>query len=249
MPDSKLIWKLPPGQPPLAGRDVHIWEASLNKSGERFLSLEQMLSQDERARARQFKFETDRNRFIAGRGLLRTILGSYAQTDPAQLHFTYSKRGKPALRDISGQSMLHFNVAHSKDLILIAVTRACAVGVDVEWIHPINDAEDIAARFFSPRETAKLMALANEQRIPAFFYLWTRKEAWLKATGDGISEMLNQVEVSFLPEEPASVLAISGNVEAAQRWTMMGLPPAPGFAAAITMEARDLQFSCWQWPG
>jgi 4'-phosphopantetheinyl transferase len=128
------------------------------------------------------------------------------------------------------------------------VTKACAVGVDVEWIHPMNDAEDIAARFFSPREAAKLMALTNEQLIPAFFNLWTRKEAWLKATGDGLSEMLKEVEVSFLPDEPARVLAISGNREAAERWTLSGLTPASEFTAAIAAEARDLQFSCWQWP-
>jgi 4'-phosphopantetheinyl transferase len=247
-PDFALLWDLPPNQRHLADRDVHIWAASLNKSAEQISSLQQIFSPDERNRARQFKVERDRNRFIAGRGLLRKILGSYMQVAPAQLQFTYSKRGKPALEGRSGQGPLHFNVAHSKDLILIAVTRACAVGIDVEWIHPISDAEEIAARFFSRREAAKLMAQVNERRIPAFFNLWTRKEAWLKATGDGLSEMLREVEVSFLPEEPASVLAISENIEAARRWTLLGLTPATEFAAAIAVEAKDLQFSRWQWP-
>jgi 4'-phosphopantetheinyl transferase len=211
-------------------------------------SFEQILSQDERTRAKQFKFEADRNRFIAGRGLLRNILSSYLQTDPAELRFKFSKRGKPSLEGMPEQDTVYFNVAHSKDFILIAATRACAVGIDVEWIRPIDDAEDIAARFFSPRETARLMALPKDRRTSAFFSLWTRKEAWLKATGDGISEMLNEVEVSCLPDEPAKVLAISGNVEAAQRWTLLDLSPAPGFAAAVAVEARDPQFSCWQWP-
>jgi 4'-phosphopantetheinyl transferase len=247
-PDFALLWDLPPDQRQLTDQNVHIWTASLKKPAEHISSLEQMLSPDEQARAQHFKFETDRNRFITGRGLLRTILSSYVQVDPAQLRFTYSKRGKPTLEYGPGHEPLHFNVAHSKNLILIAVTKACAVGVDVEWIHPMNDAEDIAARFFSPREAAKLMALTNEQRIPAFFNLWTRKEAWLKATGDGLSEMLKEVEASFLPDEPARVLAISGNTEAAKRWTLLGLTPASEFTAAIAAEARDLQFSCWQWP-
>jgi 4'-phosphopantetheinyl transferase len=245
---AQLLWDRPTNQQPLTGRHVHIWASSLDKPAACTSSLGSILSVDERKRSQQFKFEADRTRFIAGRGLLRNILGAYVQTDPAKLSFTYSPRGKPNLGTTPEQGTLHFNVAHSKDLILIALTRACAVGIDVEWIHPMNDAEDIAARFFSPRESAKLMALANDQRNPAFFNLWTRKEAWLKATGDGISEMLNQVEVSCVPDEPARVLAISGNVEAAQRWTMLGLSPAPGFAAAVAAEAKDLQFSCWQWP-
>jgi 4'-phosphopantetheinyl transferase len=245
-PDLALLWNPPPKQRQFTTRDVHLWAAKLDKSGEQVSSLESMLSRDERSRAQQFKFETDRNRFIAGRSLLRTILSSYVPLDPARLSFTYSQGGKPALKDIS--DTLHFNVAHSKDLILIAVTRACAVGIDVEGIRPMNDAEDIAARFFSPREAAKLMALPGDERSTAFFNLWARKEAWLKATGDGLSEMLNQVEVSFLPEEPARVLAISGKVEASKRWTLMNLAPAAGFAAAVAAEAKDLQFSCWQWP-
>jgi 4'-phosphopantetheinyl transferase len=246
-PDFALLWDFPPEQRHLTDYEVHIRAASLKKATDSISALEQILSPDEQARAQQFKLEADRNCFIAGRGLLRTILSSYAEMDPAQLQFTYSKRGKPALSNISEQGTLYFNVAHSKDLLLIAVTRACAVGIDVEWIRPINNAEEIATRFFSPREAAKLMALANDQHIPAFFNLWTRKEAWLKATGDGLSEMLREVEVSFLPEEPARVLAISGNEEAAQCWTLLELTPASGFAAAVAVEAKGLQFSYWQW--
>jgi 4'-phosphopantetheinyl transferase len=246
-PPLTLHWDFPPNQRLLTDRRVHVWAANLDKPAERISSREQILSRDEQKRAQQFKFEADRNRFVAGRGLLRNMLSSYLQTDPAKLRFKYSKRGKPDLEGIPERDTVYFNVAHSKDLILIAVTRACAVGIDVEWIRPMSDAEDIAARFFSARETAKLMAGPKDRRTSAFFSLWTRKEAWLKATGDGISEMLNEVEVSFLPDEPAKVLAISGNVEAARRWTLLDLSPAPGFAAAVAVEARDLQFSCWQW--
>jgi 4'-phosphopantetheinyl transferase len=248
MPNLELSWNLSPDHSPLAEKDVHIWAANLDQPVQRISQLEKLLSSDEMNRARQFKFEKDRNRFIAGRGLLRTVLGSYLNAEPAQLDFTYSPRGKPALKIPSGHGTLHFNVAHSKDLILIALARACAVGVDVEWIHPISDIEDIATRFFTNREAGELTALPHDERMTAFFSLWTRKEAYLKATGDGISEMLKDVEISFLPEKPAQVLAISGNAQAAERWTLLNLAPASGFAAALAAEAKDLCFSCRQWP-
>jgi 4'-phosphopantetheinyl transferase len=246
MPNLELSWNRSQQHSPLAENDVHIWAANLDQPVQRISQLEKILSSDEVNRARQFKFEKDRNRFIAGRGLLRTVLGSYLNAEPAQLDFTYSPRGKPALKASSGHGTLHFNVAHSKDLILIALTRDCAVGVDVEWIHPISDIEDITTRFFTNREAAELMALPQDERMTAFFSLWTRKEAYLKATGDGISEMLKDVEISFLPEKPPRILAISGNAQAAERWTLLDLTPASGFAAALAVEAKDLQFSYWQ---
>lgn len=248
MPNPELLWKTVPNQRSFSVSDVHIWAADLDKHAEKITSLEQMLSLDELDRAGRFKFETDRNRFIAGRGLLRNILASYLEARPEQMRFTYSPRGKPFMESTFGHESLHFNLAHSRNIILIAITRACPVGIDVEWVRPMSDAEDIAARFFSAGETAKLMALPNDLRNPAFFNLWTRKEAWLKATGDGLSEMLTEVEVSFLADEPARVLAISGNAEVARHWTMLELSPAPGFAAALAVEAKGLQFSCWQVP-
>lgn len=244
----KLLWKLPPQKWPLAGSSVHVWAANLNRSAEQISSLEQVISADERERSSRFKTETDRNQFIAGRGLLRTILSSYEQADPARLCFQYNSQGKPTLKSPPGDGPLHFNVAHSKALILIAVTRACPVGVDVEWIHPINDVTDISPAFCSRNEIAKLLATPVSQRMNAFFNLWTRKEAYLKATGDGLSGAPGEVELSFLPEETPRVLAISNDTEVAQRWTVSPLNPAPGFAAAIAVGAKGLQLSCWQWP-
>jgi 4'-phosphopantetheinyl transferase len=247
-PDLQLLWSLPPNQWQLNGRDVHVWASRLDRPVEQISSFAQMLSPDELERAEGFHFERDRNRFIAGRATLRTILSYYLQWDPVQLRFAYSSRGKPTLDGWSGGGMLHFNLAHSRGVILVAVTRASAVGIDVEWIHPVTDAENIAARFFSPGEASGLEALPKNQREQAFFNLWTRKEAWLKATGDGLSETLGQIEVSFLPGEPARVLAISGNPEIAASWTLAEFIPATNFVAAIAAQAKDLKFSCWQWP-
>jgi 4'-phosphopantetheinyl transferase len=248
MSNVKLLWSLPTNQRQLDNNNVHVWAVDLNKSTERIFSLHQTLSSDEQDRAGRFHFERDRNRFIAGRGILREILGSYLETTPSQLQFIYNPQGKPALTSFPERPLLHFNLTRSQDLALIAVTRACAVGIDVEWIHPINDAENIAARFFSPREAAELAAIPNGQREAAFYNLWTRKEAFLKATGEGITEKLGQIEVSFLPEQPAQIRSISGDSRAAADWTLTGFTPAPGYVAAVAAQAQGLKLSCWQWP-
>src|SRR5207302_8233420 len=137
---------------------------------------------------------------------------------------------------------LHINLAPSDGLALVAVTRVCPVGVDVERIRPLRDAEGIIERFFSPRESAALKALPADQKPVAFFNLWTRKEAWLKATGDGIGESLNQSEVSLLPDEPARFLSILGDTQVAAAWTLQDLSPAAGFKAALAAPAQGLRF-------
>jgi 4'-phosphopantetheinyl transferase len=248
MSNLQLLWSLPSEPCQLGGADVHVWASSLDKPLEGLPSLELTLSPDERERAGRFHFELDRNRFIAGRGMLRAILSSYLEIEPAQLSFAYSPRGKPALTGLTGDRALHFNLAHSGGLILIAVTRVCALGIDVERIGPASDAEDIAREFFSPREAEELRALPMDRRTVAFFNLWTRKEAWLKATGEGLSDTLREIEISLLPGEPPRVLAISGNPQAAADWTLVALAPAPDFAGAIAAEAKGLRFCCWQWP-
>ncbi len=248
MSNLELRWSFPPDQWQLNGAEVHVWAASLDKPVGRICSLEQTLSPDERDRAMRFHFERDRNRFIVGRGMLRAILSSYLTIDPGKLHFVYSSRGKPFLTGLPGRCTIHFNLAHSNDLILIALTQFCAVGVDVEWVHSVRDTEKIASHFFSSREVVELMALPKEQRTLAFFNLWTRKEACLKATGAGLSNVIKQIEVSFLPGESVRMLAISGNSQAAACWTLVDLAPASEFKAAVAAAAKGLRFFCWQWP-
>jgi 4'-phosphopantetheinyl transferase len=140
---------------------------------------------------------------------------------------------------------LHFNLAHSGELALLALTRAGEVGVDVERIRPMPDALELAARFFSPREVAALQTVPPDDANAAFFRLWTRKEAWLKATGEGIAESLARVEVTCRAEEACRVVAIGGDAAAAAEWSLHSLEPAAGCLGALAIRRRDVRLRCW----
>jgi 4'-phosphopantetheinyl transferase len=165
---------------------------------------------------------------------------------PAAVCFKYGERGKPLL-DMPGHAPLHFNLAHSGDLALVAVSRCCPVGVDVEEIRPMNDAQDIAARFFSQREARELDGLPFNQQREGFFNLWTRKEACLKATGEGLSEMLSQVEVTFVPGRPVHLVHYSGEPDACKRWTLAELRPSAAYIGALAAPVPALRIACWNW--
>ena len=183
----------------------------------------QTLSPDEKARADRFRFDKHRNRFIAGRGILREILGQYLRASAEELRFGYSAKGKPEFAVESQGGGIHFNLAHSEDLALIAVTRIGQVGVDVECVRAMKDMDQLVARFFSARENELFQKVSAAEKPAAFFNLWTRKEALLKATGEGITRSLSLVEVSFLPGEPARLVAVAGDVEKAKEWSLKEL--------------------------
>ncbi len=245
--DPKINWPAPPALLSLGAREAHVWAATLAQSAEHVSLYQQMLSPDELARAGKFHFDRDRKRFITGRGLLRSILGRYLDREPRQIQFKYGARGKPTLGGYAGDEPLHFNLAHSDDLMLLALTRGCAVGVDVERLRTLDGAEDIAERFFSALESSRLRALPNIKKPAAFFNLWTRKEAWLKATGEGIAESLNQVQVSFLADEPARLVSLFGDTQAGRHWHLCELNPAAGFVAALAVTGGETQVKCWHW--
>jgi len=245
LPDEINPWPDPPDELRLAGHEVHVWAASLRVSSDVLTGLTATLSPLEKEHAGKFKFDLHRNRFIAGRGLLRTILGRYLQISPSKLDFVYSPQGKPALDLKSGGAGLHFNLTDTEDLVLFVVTHIGPVGVDVESIRPVKEMGDLVARFFSQRENELFQKVSPDKKPTAFFNLWTRKEALLKATGEGITRSLNLVEVSFLPDEPACVLAISGDLEKAASWSLHALSPAPGFVGAVAIQARNTSLRCW----
>jgi 4'-phosphopantetheinyl transferase len=228
-------------------QDVHVWAAVLEASPETLNRFAATLSSTESERAARFRFERDRRRFIVGRGMMRAILGGYLSADSRAIEFACGPRGKPTLAGPFAEGGLHFNLAHSEELALLAVTRAGPVGVDVERIRETAEAQELAARFFSARETAALQGLAAEQKAAAFFNLWTRKEAWLKATGEGIAHSLHRVEVSFLPEEPARLVNLPADLAGNTRWTLHDLAPAPCFAAALAVAAKQVRIHCWAW--
>ena len=246
IPELKLTWSLPPCDPQLDDSAVHVWAASLAVPSEMIAAWTVVLSSDERLRAGRFRFASDRDRFIAAHGILHSILASYLNTDPAKVCFQYAPGGKPLLAGSLG--WLHFNLAHSGDLALVAVSRCCPVGVDVEEIRPMNDGKDIAVRFFSQREARELEGLPLNQQEEGFFNLWTRKEACLKATGEGLSERINSVEVAFIPGLPARLVQFPGESDSYPPWTLAELRPATMYVGALAAPVAGLKLSCWRWP-
>ena len=244
IPATEPLWAEAPLRLPLTAPEVHIFATRLDWGA----SFRSLLSRDEKERANRFLFDLHRNRFIAGRAFLRTVLGRYLDFNPAKLRFSYSPEGKPALDEPFKHSDIRFNLAHSEDLALVAVSRAGEIGVDVEHIRPIPEADELVARFFSNRESYLFDRLPDDLKPGAFFNLWTRKEAWLKATGEGIAHSLRLVEVSFLPHEPARLLSLPGSGQQTGRWTLRELHPAPGFTAAIAVASFPIRVRTFSWP-
>jgi 4'-phosphopantetheinyl transferase len=213
------------------GKIVQVWTETLDRDEGGRARLESVLSPDEKARADRFHFAKDRNRFVVGRGLLRELLGKYLHQEPAGLEFSYAQYGKPVLSGATASSGLSFNLAHSAGLAVYSVAMERNLGIDVELIKPESAGEDIARRYFSTREVVDLLALPPEQRIEAFFHCWTRKEAYLKATGMGLQTPLASFSVSLAPSQPAQFL---GGVEA--RWNLASFQPGDGYAAALVYD-------------
>lgn len=242
------LWLPPSADLALSSDDVHVWRASLDLPASCVQSLQHTLAADELSRAERFYFHKDRKHFIVARGLLRAILSRYLDMEPGQLRFCYSDYGKPSLATMPGQDTLSFNVSHSHGLALYAVTRGREIGIDLERIRADLDCEQIAARFFSPRENAVLRALPAKLKPEAFFNCWTRKEAYIKARGGGLSLPLDQFDVSLAPGEPTTLLNIRGDPQEALRWSLRELMPGPGHMAALAVEGYDWHLTCWQFP-
>jgi len=230
--------------------EIHVWSVPLDPAPETVKSLEGLLAPDEIQRAYRFRFERHRRRFIVGRGTLRSLLGAYLQKDPASLSFTYGPKGKPALEEgQAGGTNLKFNLSHSSELGLYGLVQGEELGIDVELLRPMPDAEQIAERFFSQSERETLRTVPGEAKSNAFFHCWTRKEAYIKATGDGLSMPLDRFDVTLLPGEPARMLSAEGDTEMAARWSMVHLDPAPGYIGALAIPGKDWRVVSRPWPG
>jgi 4'-phosphopantetheinyl transferase len=240
-------WSFPPKALALSRDEVHVWRAALDQNPPQVQSFLRNLAADEQARAGKFHFERDREHFIVARGLLRAILGGYLNRSPECLSLSYSSHGKPSPAGESGGDAIHFSVSHSQGVALYAFTRGREVGIDIEHIRLDLAVAEIAEQFFSQREVAKLRALPTEVQRQGFFNCWTRKEAYIKARGEGLSLPLDQFDVSLAPEEPAAILGTQWDPSEASRWSLQELTPGPGYVAALAVEGHGWRLACWQW--
>jgi 4'-phosphopantetheinyl transferase len=234
-----LNWLPAPKKLDLLLNDVHIWRINLNSDELQLQFFRETLSSDEIARAERFYFPEHRQRFMAGRGTLRAILGQYLDIAPKQVEFEYQPRGKPLLAAKFADKGLLFNLSHSQDLALLGISYQNQIGVDLEYIRTMSDLEGLAKRFFSAREYEylRLLSLAQQQQI--FFRYWTCKEAYLKATGDGLVQ-LEEIEIDLTPNQPSKLL-VSGD------WSLRELTPADNFAAAVVVAGSNINLHCWEY--
>lgn len=247
-----LAWPGAPAKPGLSRQEVHVWGIPLEQPLPRVEALLRTLSPDEQERANRFYFARDRCHFIVGRGALRDILGRYLDIAPQALVLTYGPRGKPGLAPslverIPRASEVRFNLSHSGELALCAVTSGHDLGVDIERLRELEDAERIARRFFAAGEVRVFCGLPEEARIQGFFNCWTRKEAYIKATGDGLSMPLDSFEVSLRPGEAARFLRVQGQPVTGLQWCLRALEPAPGYVAALCVAGDGWTARCWRW--
>ena len=222
--------------------EVHVWRVPLERSRAELLQLRETLSIEETLRADRYYFRRDRDAFTTTRGALRQLLGRYLECAPGEIAFEYGPYGKPNLRQDSIGPHLNFNVSHSHGLALMAFSLGRQLGVDVESIRPAVASEEIANRFFSPHEVAELQSLPPSVRAEGFFLCWTRKEAYVKAIGDGLQIPLKNFRVSLTPSEPACLESADS-----ERWTLCSLHPGTGFVGALVAEGKHWDLHCLDW--
>jgi 4'-phosphopantetheinyl transferase len=218
-------------RPELSNRHVHLWIVRLEAAEDNCARCRSWLSPEEVVRAERFHFDRHRRVFALGRAALRVLLGSYLGINPAELRFVYGPQGKPALADSA--CPLRFNVSNSGNLAAYAFTTGCEIGVDIEMHRALHDFENIARRFFSPEETAELLELPEAEKTTAFFHCWSRKEAYIKAMGGGLSIPLDSFRVTLQPGVAARMVSLGGSEDAGRGWTLHDFDPAPDCAGAI----------------
>ncbi len=238
-------WLAPGNHPPLASDEVHVWRFSLDPGRAALVGYHDTLTYEESTRAARFRFPEGRRRFTAARGALRALLARYLSCRPDAVSLRYGDHGKPSLEDETAP--LRFNLSHSGELGLIAVTRGRELGVDIEHVRENLEAQALADRFFTRREAALLAAGPELQRQETFFRLWTCKEACLKACGRGLSLPLNQVEIALAPDQPAALSASASAGLGGGDWELHELRPDGGYVGAVVAEGIGWTLRCWTW--
>lgn len=226
----------------LAPGEIHVWSVRLDPPPDRVEALGRCLSSDEWERANRFRFEKHRRQYVVGRGALRTLLAAYVGTRPELVKFSYGKRGKPFL---DPQGDLQFNLSNSDELALVGFVLGREIGVDVEYLRKMPDCEQISERFFSESERTVLRSIPFPAKEEAFFNCWTRKEAYLKAVGEGLAAPLDSFDVTLALDEPPRMLTLEGDAERASHWFFHHLRPAPDYIGAVAIEGGTGEVKTW----
>ena len=235
---------------PLGGltRDVvHVWQILLRQSEDVVHTLQGHLSMDELQRADRYRRELDRCRYIVAHGALRELLADYTARTPRDISFGHTPAGKPFLIDDRSEQRLRFTLSHSGEWAIVGLALSTEVGIDIEQIDSDVSVEAVAERFFSRSEFEALREVPSEQRTVAFFTAWTRKEAYLKARGEGIADRLSSFSVSVDPEQIPILLTDSIDAYATLHWRIYDLDTAPGYAAAIAAEGVTHRLRTMRW--
>ena len=218
--------------------DVHIWQVALEQHDAVIAQLQTLLSADEVQRAARFHFSADQRRYIVGRGVLRMLLGRYLASDPQTLRFDYNAYGKPQLASPIDEASLQFNLSHSGAMALYAFARHCQLGIDLEQIRPDIEWATLTSQVFSRQEQQAFAALPLEERVAAFFRGWTRKEAFIKAHGKGLSLPLDQFDITLTSAEPARLLATHYDPQDVHNWSLCSVTCPVGYAAALATSGQ-----------
>ncbi len=240
-----LQWPIAPEKVSLEPGEIHLWAAAMSEFADQAQNLSALLSLAELARAQKFRFIEDRDRYVIRHGLARQILSRYLEQVPSVIKFRTGVHGKPELSKSTADHPLFFNTSHSADITIVAITPDGPIGVDIERVQGIPDMENIARRFFLPSETGTLMALPKNSRVQAFYNCWTRKEAFLKATGEGIGENLEKLEVTLAPGDEPEVLSFRGDFQESMQWHLNPFSPAPGYVGCVVYKSTALALSHW----
>ena len=236
---TSITWFPPSVNLALSTRDLHIWRARLDEPEEYVKAMAALLSGEEIARGEKFVFARDRQHFIVARGTLRALLGLYLHKPPAALALCKGPNGKPELCAGAAESPMKFNLSHSHGMALYAFAVQQEVGIDLEKIRSDVAITEVAGRFFSAHEQEELRALPAEFRAEGFFLGWTRKEAYLKARGDGLQVPLDSFNVTLTPHQPAEINSVDS-----ARWTLTSFIPAPNYVAATVAEGTGWNTHC-----
>lgn len=232
---------------PLQPAAIHIWHVELDQPDSLLEEFSRTLAADELARAARFHFDGDRRHFVAARGFLRAVLGSYLRLSPSDVQFTYGEHGKPRLADSAQDRQLTFNLSHSGNVAMLALADGRPVGVDLELMRPLPVVEAVAPTIFSEGDLAVFNALSDAPRQQAFFDAWSRKEALVKAIGAGFSMSVKDVEVTFLPNAPARLVRLHRSTTLAAEWTLRQVDAPTGYRAALAVSGSPARFCQRAW--